>query len=431
MREIDVAVEAARKVRDAPAVTLTDHADITFVLRSKVFAPISPESGHGGQWHTMVIRDTPADLHGDDHFERRRILTSLLKRTAVIREYEHTYLRPEMHKLLASAPDTADGRPRLELVSELRRVQIKLIARLIGVDRLVDSDRSDDAFEKLLSEVERGVRSKFVDDPEAVIRLALQAQRMMAEEYFAPALERRTEIYARVKAGNAVIEDMPQDLFSLIVRHREHYDKFGDDAVYREASNMFSAAVGSSVNAACFAVSYLDAWLKEHPEDAAKRTDTAFLARCFAEALRLGQTNSLFRTAMEDAALPSGIQIRAGEVAIIDRPAGNAALEQGGTSAVPGVHEFDPNRSLAKNTAQYGLAFGGGAHMCVGRELTVANFPRSEAQSEDDTVGLGVRMFQMLEQLDVKPEPDGLELAPDMSGRPTWKRLVVTCRRPG
>jgi cytochrome P450 len=425
MRDIDEAISQAHDVKDAPAVPVTEYEDIAFVLRSKVFAPITAEAGHGGQWHTLVVRGVAADLHGDEHFERRRLLTSLLKRTAVLREYERAYLTPEMVRMFQAAGIEADGNTHLELVSGLRRVMISLVARLVGVDRMTSSGEADTEFERLLSDVERGVRSRFVEDPATVVRTALESQRRLVDEYFKPALARRTEIYGRVQDGTESDGAMPNDLLSLVVRHRAYYDEFGPDAANREASLLMVAAVGSTVNAICFAVRDLSDWLEAHPEDLPKRSDPVFLQRCFAESLRLGQVNDLFRTAMEDCTLPSGAVIRRGEVALIRRPAGNAGLEAGGVSEL-GEHCFDPNRTLQGGIAQFGLAFGGGAHMCIGKDFAVGGLPRL-AQEADDQLGVGVRIFLMLQDWGVSVLPGGAELVGDMTGRPTWKRLLVSC----
>jgi len=429
MRDIEEAIGYARTVHDAPSHVLTSYEDINFVLRSQDFAPLAAEAGHGAQWHTLVIRGVAADLHGQEHFERRRILTALLKRTAVLKGYEQEYLIPEIDRLLRAAP-AVSGDPdnvRVDLVTELRRSLIRLIARLVGVDRVVEGTKVDEEFESLVAAVERGVRSKFVENQEQVTREALNAQHRMVEEYFNPARKSREEIYARIRAGELDDDAMPNDLLSLIVRHQDYYDGFGPDAANREASLLMVAAVGSTVNALCFAVADLDRWLRRHPEDEDRRLEPAFLQRCFAESMRLGQTNNLYRTATTTTTLPSGTLVKDGEVVIVNRPAGNAELESGGTSAIA-EHGFDPDRVLQGKVAQYGLGFGGGAHMCIGKDLAVAGFPRL-ASVEADQLGLAVRMFRMLQERGARVDLDATELVEDMTGRPTWKTLVVECRR--
>jgi cytochrome P450 len=312
-------------------------------------------------------------------------------------------------------------------VSELRRSLIRLIARLVGVDRITENPEIDTEFELLLSKVERGVRSKFVDDPETVVREALNAQQRMADEYFAESHERRAGLHARVRAGELDDSALPNDVMSLVVRHHEYYESFGPDAANRELSLLLVAAVGSTVNAICFAIRDLDAWLLVHPEDESKRTDKAFLQRCFAESLRLGQSNDLFRVATEDCLLPSGIEVKKGEVAVMDRPAGNRDLE-GSKADTDYAERYNPYRSLERNVAQYGLAFGGGAHMCLGKDLSVGSFPRL-ASEESDQLGLAVRTVLALQEHGARVKPGSAELVEAFVGRPTWQRLVVTCQQ--
>src|SRR5947208_464287 len=101
MRDIECAVNHADLVPNAPSTTVTDWEDVSVVLRDRAFAPIRAESGHGGQWHTLLIADSVIDLHGDEHFQRRRVLSALFKRAALLQEYEHDYLIPLMDELVA------------------------------------------------------------------------------------------------------------------------------------------------------------------------------------------------------------------------------------------------------------------------------------------------------------------------------------------
>jgi cytochrome P450 len=222
---------------------------------------------------------------------------------------------------------------------------------------------------------------------------------------------------------------MPNDLLSIMVQHPGHYDEFGPDTANREASGFLVATVGSTVNAICFAVHDLDEWLATHAEDRARRTDRSFLQRCFAESLRLGQVNTILRMAVEDVTLPSGVPFPAGHVAIIDRPSGNSSLERDGESAV-GERAFDPDRVLRNGVAQFGLAFGGGPHMCIGKDFAVGGFPRASSADASDNLGVGVRIFALLQEWDAVVVPEGTEFAEEMVGRPTWKRLLVSCDPP-
>jgi cytochrome P450 len=421
MREIDRAIERARRVSDAPAVELCDYDDVMFALRAKAFAPIQAESGHGGQWHTLLVGDSVVDLHGGDHFERRRLLSGLFKKAALVEEFEHRHLIPAIEGLRARLLALPQQERQVDVVSAARRIMVELMSHLIGTD-IGDADYDD--FEGLIHRMERGARSKFVADASAVVRDALEAQTALVADYFQPAWDKRVELVEQIDRGALSRENEPNDVITLMVRHRAHYDAFGEDAAFRELSLLLTASVGSVTNAVCFALWDLHTWLQERPEDAEKRSDRPFLQRCFAESLRLGQTNPLLRTAVEDVNLPSGIEVKSGEVVVINRPAANAMIAARGTSA-RGATEYDPYRELPANTPQFGLAFGGGAHRCIGKTFAVGDFPSH--RQDEDALGIGVRLFAMLEGLGAKPLPSYQpELAAEMVGRPTWKTLPVT-----
>lgn len=419
MRDIETAVRIAAEVHDAPATELTDPEEISFVLRSQSFAPIRPESGFGGQWHTLLVGDSVVDLHGDEHFARRRLLSGLFKKAALLEEYEQQYLIPSIDNWLERV--RAAGEPHeVELVADIRRIMVRLLARLTGIDG-IDADEGYAEFEQILLAVERGSRSKFVAEPEHVVREALHAQARLVDEYFVPAWRRRAAIIRDVDAGLLPESAIPTDLVSLMIRHEDHYQDFGQDAANREASLLLIASIGSTTNAVCFAVHDLHMWLQAHPEDRQLSRDREFLQRCFAESLRLGQTNTLLRTAVEDVTLPSGRVFRTGEVALMLRPPANRQLAAAGKSDLD-PDTYDPRRSLGE-TAQYGLAFGGGAHMCIGKSFAVGAFPRP-GSADAPELGIGVRMFVTLQEHGVRLiESNPPQQVPDIPGRPTWKTL--------
>jgi cytochrome P450 len=425
MRDQDRAIEIARTIPDAPFHEVADYDDVSFVLRSRDFAPIRAESGYGAQWHTLIIRDAIIDLAGEDHFERRRLLSGLFKRAVLLQEYEHDYLVPALDNLEATMRRAAaDGGGELDLVATVRKLMLKVIARLVGLDGLEDEDQYAD-FERVMSGVEQGARSKFVENKEEVVRHALGAQAELVDHYFRPAWAKRSATVAAVADGTLAPGELKNDLITLMVQHEEHYRAFGDDAIYREASLLLIAAVGSTTNAVCFAIWDLAQWLKAHPEDEPGRLSLEFLNRCFAESLRLGQTNPLLRTADADCTLPSGLQVAAGDVVSINRPKANAFLAAGGHGEA-GDTGYDPHRQLARNVAQYGLAFGGGSHMCIGRDFAIGP-SRGASDPESEYLGVGMRMFVKFEQWGVQPVPSYQPVwDKNLTQRPTWRTLPVT-----
>lgn len=420
MRDPETAIAHAKNIADATAIDLHTYDDISFVLRSQAFAPIQPDSGHGAQWHTLLVGDSVVDLHGSDHFDRRRVLSGLFKKATLLQEYEHEYLMPVLHRTLSDLRDRAET---ADLVQVVRRMMTLVMARLAGLDGIGD-DASIQRLQEVLWAVELGARSKFVDGQERITREALTAQARLADEYFAPAWERRQAILRDVEDGSLPASAAPTDLITLMVRHADHYGEFGPDAAYREASLLLLASIGSTTNAICFAIWDLQRWLENHPEDLGRRLDPDFLRDCFAESQRLGQTNTMLRTAVKHVVLPSGTEFQRGDVARAIRPDGNADLARGGASTEPPL-EFDPHRTLRDPVPLYGLAFGGGAHTCIGKRF-VMNEGADIGAGRHGELGVVLRIFLALQEAGVAVAP-GYQPSfnPSLSGRPTWAELPI------
>ena len=430
MREIDGAIAQMSEVSDALGVEVTSYEDIAYVLRSQEFVTMIPACGHGSQWNTLLTGDSVITLAGDDHFSRRRLLMELFKKGELLEEYEQQYLIPAFEQAVSRM--RATGEEEFDLVPFVRELLVRVVARLVGLDGLDDEARYG-AFEATMARAELGVRSKFAGDAPGLIRQALEAQAELADEYFAPAWEERAAMVRRVAAGEIPESALKNDLMTTMVLHADHYRTYGSDAAFREATLLLIASVGSTTNAICFAVWDLHAWLREHPEDAERRTDADFMRASFAESLRLGQINTLHRTAIADAVLPSGLRIAAGQVALCDRPAGNVSLAV--AAGCPMTHdEFDPHHGRFGRVPQYGLAFGGGAHMCLGKNFAIGA-PGNSGQAAARYEGVGVRIFLALDAEGITPDPEYVpDWDEDLPGRPTWQalpvRLPAEARRP-
>lgn len=71
---------------------------------------------------------------------------------------------------------------------------------------------------------------------------------------------------------------------------------------------------------------HIDEWVREHPEDRARLTDSDFLHRASAEAFRLHQTTpARFRAAVRDVTLSTGRKVRAGEMVALHAPVANTS----------------------------------------------------------------------------------------------------------
>jgi cytochrome P450 len=390
-------------VTDVAAHHVGSLPDVQFVLRSKDFVPVRPESGYKAGYVALLTHDSLADLTGTAHFERRRLLSALFTR-ARLQRYEDETLVPAVTAAVAAArrtaaPGAAVTGP-IDLLVLCRRIFLALAARIIGLDGLDDLDGPRFArYNADFVPMERLARAKFIDDPEPIVEQALAAQERWRRDYFQPSWDRRLLLHAaRTDAGDPPAA--PDDLISLIIASQAHYARWDPGLAAREATLFQNASVGSSAGAICHAVEDLERWFAQRPGDRARAADPEFLRRALADSLRLHANNVLIRTALADAVLPGGIRVAAGEVVLLDRRAANAGIEQASAAS----SGFSPDAGWDDQHPRYGLAFGGGAHTCIARPV-VLGAAEPGAAAPGQRHGLGVSTLLALYAAGIRLDP--------------------------
>lgn len=400
---------------DAPVVEVSEFSDAMFVLRHKDFVPIRQESGHGQQYVALVGRDTLVDLHGDQHFARRRMLSTLFTKATIL-SYEQAVLDPALHESLA-AVEVEGGAP-LDLLRWCRETFTHLMIRVVGLRDLDSAEKRQEFVDDFVL-LERAGRSKYSTDPSALAQAGLDAMRRIKAKNFLPAWRAELAIVRREEAGER--PDSPDNLVRVMARHRKHYAGWDDEVTLREAGLFMIASIGSTSNAVCHAVVDLLRWLGEHPDQRDRLGDPDFLARAFRESVRLHQTNVIYRTALADVVLPSGIEVPQGHLAMINRIAVNRELERW----APETRRFDPFREVAKPAHDFGLSFGEGPHSCIGRMMVLGE--RSDAvRAKNPRDGLAVMTLHALFAYGVAlSAADPPRMYDDMS-RESWQTVPAT-----
>ncbi len=211
---------------------------------------------------------------------------------------------------------------------------------------------------------------------QAVIDEGPAVKQEFIRDFVAPSLERRRALIEDLTAGRLRREDLPMDLFTLMLLHPS--SGWDGDLMHREAILYLSASIGSSSAGLIFAVDELDRWLLTHPADRALLTDTMFLRRIVNESLRLRATfPAMIRWAAQDT-VKSGRRIAEGARVAIVNDAINKDPDVFGTDA----DQFNPHRVLPPNVHDYGLAFGTGAKSCIAKGLITT--ARESADAELD-----------------------------------------------
>ncbi|TCK26386.1 cytochrome P450 [Pseudonocardia endophytica] len=356
----------------------------------------------------VVMADSLLVLHGDAHKRRRRIENRLFRR-GVFREWERTIVRRTVAEALA--PCRATG--RAELVELGYRAISTLTATVAGVD--VDIDAGDTLWRFARTFSEGATLAHTTRDP-AVVRAEVGAAlEEFTTLFVVPSAARRRDLLERFHAGTVADDDLPRDVLTALLRHR---DELGlDDAtIRRECAFYLQAGSHSSVDALVHAVDDLFAWTTRDPVRAARAwTDRAFLQRCVHESLRLHPASPVARRhAVADVVLRDGTVVPAGTDLVMDVAAAN---RDPSVFADPDV--YDPDRTVPPGVARWGHAFGGGMHACIGTELA-AGVPGPDA-----VLGTVTTMLAALLDAGVRPDPSEPPRRDPRSARDHFGRYPV------
>jgi len=187
------------------------------------------------------------------------------------------------------------------------------------------------------------------------------------------------------------------------------------------------AATQTSTHTLPHVLIHFDEWTRDHPEDAGREHDPEFLRLMVNESLRLHQpAPTLLRFATHAVTLASGRQIAEGErIALLFTPA-NRDPEVFGADA----QAFNPHRGKADEVGvrPWGLTFGGGAHVCVGRPLVTGLAKRD---GEAPTEGTMMRILRALYAAGVQLDPANPPVPTESSSHDSFSTMpVLLTRRP-
>jgi hypothetical protein len=133
---------------------------------------------------------------------------------------------------------------------------------------------------------------------------------------------------------------------------------------------------------------HLEDWVRDHPDT---QGDRAFIRRVANEVLRLHPSSpAILREAKEQVTTSSGQTYEQGEGIAVLTATVNRDPEVFGADA----EDFNPFRELPKEVAAWGFSFGGGAHLCIGRNLAAGFAAESEGGAGADGV-----MVDIVDQL--------------------------------
>lgn len=345
-----------------------------------------------------IKEDTLSVLHGDEHRHRRRVENRLFRR-----EMFESYERELFPDIVEHTLDHFVNFDDADVMEIGGLFTVVLAARTAGVDFDRDSLADRQRLRGLLHEFALGSAADTafgdIDEIKAEMREALAALR---REYLDASWARRAELVRRVEAGEIGEEELPFDALTTLLRHRDELD-MDDDLVARETTLFFTAGAHTSTQTITNTIHHSFEWAKEHPEDWERlKDDLGFVQRCVHEALRFRPTNPVIqRRALTDTTV-GDIAIPEGAILTLDTISANHDPEAFG----PDAAQYNPYRTLPEGVSSWGLSFGHGMHLCIGRSLAVGLPQPPDGQLRDDhLMGLVPIAVQALVRHGVAPHP--------------------------
>lgn len=381
----------------APGVLqIEDYEDINFILRNSAFRVPAD------RFPDEISGDVLNALHGSDHSTRRRLEYPLFSSSSLA-QYEQNMLQPLIKSF------STECRTRLErgevVQFDLVQLALKLITQvassIIGLDNVqTDADTSD-----LVSLVKRMAAGQNVnwivdkDMADEVLRSAHQAQAEFRERFVRVAAQQRRQEVERWRAGTLDDAELRHDLLTILYLHWDA--AWSEDLPVRESFNYLNAAIGTSTRILCHCFDELTNWLTLHPERRADLADPEFIQASVQETLRMHAVlPAIIREATEDVRLPSGHTVARQQIVALLVSAANKDQSLFGRDS----QQFDPDRYYRLPLGRaYGLAFGAGPHMCMGRRFAVGGAAPEDSQRTNGTVPSLVAMLLHL-GFENKPE---------------------------
>lgn len=338
--------------------------------------------------------------HGAVHRARRRVENAQF-RADVLRLYERELFPKVMNDLLDRLIDS----DRVDLFPIGEMLSVVLAARRAGVE--YDAASLDDlhALVRLVDAFSQGAAILDARDPDAVRSLVRDAYEEFETRFVRPAWHRRVEAIARLRRGEISEEQLPHDILTVLLLHRDDPSLELDDErrVVREVATYLQGGTHTSAQTL---VNSLDAMF-ERPDTTALlervAADTLFAQRVIQETLRLRPTTPKAKRRAEADTEVAGVRIPKDAQVVLDFAAGNRDRDVFG----PTADDFDPERQVPPNVPRWGLSFGAGPHQCPGRAVG-AGFPvPGDFLVDDDHVyGLVALELQGVARRGVRPDPE-------------------------
>ncbi|TMG53050.1 MAG: cytochrome P450, partial [Chloroflexi bacterium] len=369
-------------------------------IRAALFDPNLSRSFDKRSYEDGNIRSGIVSIaHGEMHRARRRLENTQF-RADVLRLYERELFPRVMSDLL----DLLIDRERVDLFPVGEMLSVVLAARRAGVD--CDASSLDD-LRTLVRHVDafsQGSAILDAKDPEAVRALVRATYAEFERDFVRPAWRTRAALIERVRRGELPEAELPHDILTVLLLHREDPDieLADEERIVREVATYLQGGTHTSAQTLVNALDLVFASGVDYVRTIDRiASDTLFAQRVVQETLRLRPTTPKMKRRAEAETEVAGRRIPKDAQVILDVAAANR------DPRLFGVHpeRFDPDRAVDPSVQRWGLSFGSGPHQCPGRAVG-GGFPiPADFHVEDDHVfGLVALELQAIARRGVRPD---------------------------
>jgi cytochrome P450 len=402
-------------------VTLTDARSI----REALFNPDLSRAFDKRTFAEGNIRERVVSVcHGDEHRQRRRIENSIFRRGR-LHEYERLLFPAAVDDLLPRL--IHDGRADLLDIGEV--LSVVLAARRAGIDHPPgDLAALRELVRYVLAFSQGSAILDTVGDAEAVRTEVRAALREFDGKFFTASCNKRL---AAIDSGSAApARSAETDVLTLLLLHSRTDAGVGldRDLILRETATYLQGGTHTSGQTLVNMLDLFAPWARTAEGAWAKlRDDRLFAQRCIQETIRLRPTTPQIKRLAERDTRVGGMTIEGGTVVVLDVYRANTDTAVFGDDA----GSFNPYRATPAGYQPWGLSFGAGPHICIGRTVA-AGLPEVSGDTGQHLSGLVPYMAQATARLGIEPDPERPAVRDDRTARWTrWSSYPVRFTRLG
>jgi cytochrome P450 len=352
-------------------------------------------------------------LHGAEHKERRRLENPLFRRAELF-EYEN-----ELFPIAIDRIAERDAVGDLDLLDLAGSMAVVLATRRAGIDHDGSREQLSELFWHGLSLAQGASVADAVIDQDRVRRETERTLDELEERYVGPSRRRREVLLDAVERGEESEDALPHDLITVALKARRNGDVELDDALLtREAGLYLHGGSHTSAQTTCNAFEFLLGYDGVDRSGLLREAGSSLLVaqQIVHETLRLVPMTPEIKRRVVTETVVAGTPMRPGETVVLDIRTGNRDPDYYGADA----EVFDPQRTVAEGASLWGLSFGAGAHICIGRSVA-GGLPLQGGEDEAETsashlFGQVARMVRVIAARGVQRHP---EREPQRDGRTT------------